>query len=130
MSDGQTSPLSIEDYATTFTEALTCQINKEDVGCMIQTQKEMLSRYEKTNEMLLNFNLLSSSRYEATCHKFKKDTLLLYEMKKDLDTVFKRIRNLKQRLNKIYPEAFSACNEMKATENKDEDNNIGSNLSN
>lgn len=41
MSDGQTSPLSIEDYATTFTEALTCQINKEDVGCMIQTQKEM-----------------------------------------------------------------------------------------
>ncbi|CAE1272392.1 KXD1 [Acanthosepion pharaonis] len=109
MSDNNIRSFSGEDYATAFTKALTCQINKEDVSCMVQTQKEMLSRYEKTNEMLINFNLLSSSRYEATCHKFKKDTLLLYEMKKDLDAVFKRIRNLKQRLSKIYPDAFSAC---------------------
>lgn len=115
MSDSQIVSFSGEDYATTFTKALTSQINKEDVGCMVQTQKEMLSRYEKTNEMLINFNLLSSSRYEATCHKFKKDTLLLYEMKKDLDTVFKRIRNLKQRLSKIYPDAFSACSNVYLT---------------
>lgn len=51
-----------------------------------------LSRYEKTNEMLINFNLLSLSRYEATSQEFKKHTQVLYEMKKDLDNVFRRIR--------------------------------------
>ena len=41
MSDGHIGSFSGEDYATAFTKALTCQINKEDVGCMVQTQKEM-----------------------------------------------------------------------------------------
>lgn len=41
MSDNNIRSFSGEDYATAFTKALTCQINKEDVSCMVQTQKEM-----------------------------------------------------------------------------------------
>ena len=51
-----------------------------------------LQRFEKTNEMLLNFNALSKGRYETTQQEFRKHTLLLSSMKKDLDAVFKRIR--------------------------------------
>lgn len=51
-----------------------------------------LSRYEKTNEMLINFNLLSSSRYEVTVKEFQNHTQLLSDMKRDLDSIFKRIR--------------------------------------
>lgn len=52
-----------------------------------------LSRFEKTNEMLINFNMLSSSRFETTSQEFKRHTMLLYDMKKDLDVVFRRIRS-------------------------------------
>ena len=51
-----------------------------------------LMRFEKTNEMLLNFNGLSMARFETTQQEFRKHTQLLSEMKTDLDNVFKRIR--------------------------------------
>ncbi|KAK3099028.1 hypothetical protein FSP39_025422 [Pinctada imbricata] len=73
---------------------------------------EALSRYEKTNEMLINFNMLSLARYEATSKEFKQHTQVLYDMKKDLDNVFRRIRLLKQRLGSMYPEAFAACSDV------------------
>ncbi|XP_033750258.1 kxDL motif-containing protein 1-like isoform X1 [Pecten maximus] len=95
-----------------FTEALMGQIKGADVGAMVELQRDMLSRYEKTNEMLINFNMLSSSRFDATSQAFRAHTLLLYDMKKDLDVVFRRIRTLKQRLSKLYPDAFSACSDV------------------
>ena len=42
--------------------------------------------------MLINFNILSGNRFANTSQEFKKHTTVIYEMKKDLDTVFKRIR--------------------------------------
>ena len=63
---------------------------KRHMKCSIQFCR--LMRFEKTNEMLLNFNILSKARFETTQHEFKKHTQLLAEMKMDLDQVFKRIR--------------------------------------
>ncbi|KAH9505092.1 KxDL motif-containing protein 1 [Bulinus truncatus] len=97
------------DDAAVFASSLIEQVNTEDIASMVYIQRDMLARFEKTNEMLINFNMLSLSRYEATLKHFHKHTVLLSDMKKDLDTVFKRIRLLKQRLEKMYPEAFSAC---------------------
>ena len=51
-----------------------------------------MSRYEKTNEMLINFNMLSSTRCEATTQDFRKHTQILGQMKADLDVIFRRIR--------------------------------------
>jgi len=53
-----------------------------------------MSRFEKTNEMLLNFNRLSDARYESTEADFKKHIHLLHSMRKDLDNIFKRIRSV------------------------------------
>jgi len=51
-----------------------------------------MSRFEKTNEMLLNFNRLSDARYESTQTDFRKHIHLLHDMRKDLDNIFRRIR--------------------------------------
>ncbi|XP_069138562.1 kxDL motif-containing protein 1-like [Argopecten irradians] len=113
-SEGVSQISSEEDCPSSvaFTEALMGQIKGTDVAAMVELQRDMLSRYEKTNEMLINFNILSSTRFDATSQAFRAHTLLLYEMKKDLDAVFRRIRILKQRLGKLYPEAFSACSDV------------------
>lgn len=69
-----------------------------------------LGRLEKTNEMLINCNALSATRFAVASQDLKKHTQLLFDLKKDLDSVFKRIRFLKMKLAQQYPAAFSACN--------------------
>lgn len=106
--------------AVVFASTLVGQVNREDVSSMVQVQRDMLSRYEKTNEMLINFNLLSASRYEASVKDFQIHTQLLADMRQDLDSIFKRIRVLKQRLSKSYPEAFVACSSVIMMEDDDD----------
>lgn len=71
---------------------------KKHVGYLIIIYKFSLfcrlSRFEKTNEMLINFNILSANRFAVTSAQFRQNTQLLYDMKKDLDSIFKRIRYL------------------------------------
>lgn len=69
-------------------------------GCRLQ-------RFEKTNEMLLNCNALSTSRLKIASEEFKKHTKLLAEMKKDLDYIFKKIRVIKSKVSSQYPDAFA-----------------------
>ncbi|XP_051893759.1 kxDL motif-containing protein 1 isoform X3 [Pristis pectinata] len=68
---------------------------------------DRLDRFEKTNEMLLNFNNLSSVRLNQMTERYLHHTRALVEMKKDLDSIFRRIRTLKDKLSKQHPEAFS-----------------------
>lgn len=60
--------------------------------------------------MLLNCNLLSTSRLKLASEEFKKHTKLLAEMKKDLDYIFKKIRVIKAKVSTQYPEAFAEVN--------------------
>lgn len=68
-----------------------------------------LQRFEKTNEMLLNCNALSASRLKLAGEEFKKHSKLLGDMKKDLDYIFKKIRNIKAKISAQYPDAFAAA---------------------
>lgn len=43
---------------------------------------------------------------KSTGAEFKKHTILLTEMKKDLDYIFKKIRIVRNKLNQQYPQAF------------------------
>ncbi|XP_055609725.1 kxDL motif-containing protein CG10681 [Uranotaenia lowii] len=90
-----------------FVQGLAGMVNQTDVEVMIRAQKQMLQRFEKTNEMLLNCNALSQSRLKIASEDFKKHTKLLNEMKKDLDYIFKKIRNIKTKLGNQYPQAFA-----------------------
>lgn len=64
--------------------------------------------FEKTNEMLLNCNALSVSRLKLASDEFKKHSKFMAEMKKDLDYIFKKIRNVKSKISIQYPEVYAA----------------------
>lgn len=106
------------------------------IGTCCRVASNRLDRFEKTNEMLINFNGLSNVRLQQMNERFLQHTRTLVEMKKDLDSVFRRIRwvtapcvkctqthtraqsliialiclnrTLKGKIAKQYPEAFSS----------------------
>ena len=76
----------------------TCSILNSFQGitsnCLYSLFIFRLMRFEKTNEMLLNFNVLSVSRYESVEKDFHRYTTLLIDMKKDLDNAHSRIKSV------------------------------------
>ncbi|XP_019743975.1 kxDL motif-containing protein 1 [Hippocampus comes] len=104
-----------------FCSRMLSMVNSEDVNAIIQAQRHMLDRFEKTNEMLINFNGLSNVRLQQMNERFLLHTRTLVEMKKDLDSVFRRIRTLKGKIGKQYPEAFSNIHESPIPEDDDDD---------
>ncbi|KAJ8382722.1 hypothetical protein SKAU_G00035000 [Synaphobranchus kaupii] len=103
-----------------FCDRMLSMVNSEDVNAIIQAQRHMLDRFEKTNEMLLNFNGLSNVRLQQMTEHFLLHTRTLLEMKKDLDSIFRRIRTLKGKLAKQYPDVFSSVHESPVLEDDDE----------
>lgn len=110
-----------------FCNRMLSMVNSEDVNAIIQAQRHMwvplsrdlpmqhiyssfilillhvvvysrLDRFEKTNEMLINFNGLSNVRLQQMNEHFLMHTRTLIEMKKDLDSIFRRIRYYIQNL--------------------------------
>ncbi|KAK8387402.1 hypothetical protein O3P69_018175 [Scylla paramamosain] len=104
-----------------FVQGLAGQINQQDVEAIIRAQKQMLQRFEKTNEMLSNCNSLSATRFALAQKEFKKHTALLVDMKKDLDNIFKRIRTIKTKLSNQYPAAFAVAQEESYKEEEEEE---------
>ncbi|XP_053558938.1 kxDL motif-containing protein 1 [Bombina bombina] len=103
-----------------FCSRILNMVNSEDVNAIILAQRHMLDRFEKTNEMLLNFNGLSSARLQQMNDRFVHHTRTLVEMKKDLDVIFRRIRMLKGKLAKQYPESFNNVHESPILEDDDD----------
>uniref|UniRef100_A0A1B0GAR6 KxDL domain-containing protein n=1 Tax=Glossina morsitans morsitans TaxID=37546 RepID=A0A1B0GAR6_GLOMM len=106
------SDFSIEGFenytaAEAFIQGLAGLVNQSDVETMIRAQKQMLQRFEKTNEMLLNCNALSQSRLKLANDDFKRHCKVLGEMKKDLDYIFRKIRIIKQKLSHQYRTAYA-----------------------
>uniref|UniRef100_A0A3Q0RA85 KxDL motif-containing protein 1 n=1 Tax=Amphilophus citrinellus TaxID=61819 RepID=A0A3Q0RA85_AMPCI len=111
-----------------FCNRMLSMVNSEDVNAIIQAQRHMLDRFEKTNEMLINFNGLSNVRLQQMNERFLLHTRTLVEMKKDLDSIFRRIRlvstptmTLKGKIAKQYPEAFSNIHESPILEDEDDE---------
>ncbi|GFT85445.1 kxDL motif-containing protein CG10681 [Nephila pilipes] len=104
---GKDSSASLNTSAPViFVQSLQHQVNEHDIHAIIQSQKHMLARFEKTNEMLVNCNALLASRHVGASKELKKHISFLVELKKDLETVFRRIRFLKMKLSQQYGEAF------------------------
>uniref|UniRef100_A0A4W2C7C3 KxDL motif-containing protein 1 n=1 Tax=Bos indicus x Bos taurus TaxID=30522 RepID=A0A4W2C7C3_BOBOX len=104
-----------------FCSRILSMVNADDVSAIILAQKNMLDRFEKTNEMLLNFNNLSSARLQQMNERFLHHTRTLVKMKRNLDSIFRRIRTLKGKLARQHPEAFSHIPEASLLEDEDED---------
>uniref|UniRef100_UPI00358E07F9 kxDL motif-containing protein 1 n=1 Tax=Myxine glutinosa TaxID=7769 RepID=UPI00358E07F9 len=98
----------METAAEHVTANLLGMVNEDDIGAVVNAQRQMLGRFEKTNEMLINFNALSASRFPIMSERFQQHTHALTELKRDLDTIFRRIRNLQRKLERQHPQAFQA----------------------
>lgn len=96
---------------------------------IFRLQFSRLQRFEKTNEMLLNCNALSNGRLKIANDEFKKHIKLISDMKKDLDYIFKKIRNIKSRIGIQYPQAMKKV-EQKFKGSLSEESREGENVSN
>ena len=110
-SPGQATALECSIYQNysapeVFVQGLAGVVNQQDVEAMIRAQKKMLQRFEKTNEMLSNCNTLSATRLERANRDFKIHVAYVNELRKDVEQVLKRIRNVKAKMANIYPDAF------------------------
>lgn len=56
--------------------------------------------------MLINCNALSNGRLKAANDDFRKHIRIVGDMKKDLDYIFRKIRNIKARISAQYPQAL------------------------
>jgi len=56
----------------------------------------------------MNCNELSAVRFQRALGDFKKHTLMLQEMRKDVDSIFKRIRAVKAKMAQQYPLAYES----------------------
>ena len=92
----------------TFVNILAGLVEHGDVDAILRQQGQMLGRFEKTNEKLERFNSLEAGRFNLAMEQFRSHTRVLLEMKKDLDSVFRRIRVLRGKLSRQYPELFAA----------------------
>ena len=91
---------------TAFVERLNGMVNHEDINSILELQGVMLQRFEKSNTQLDRLNDFSRQRYLETVEQFRRYTHILIKMKRNLDSVFRRIKDLKHRLQSQHPEDF------------------------
>lgn len=97
-------------------------VNEQDVIVVAKTQQATSQRLEKCNEMLINCNQLTSRQLASVGEKFQRHTLVLQEMRRDLHSIYSRIRNLKSKMALQYPTEFSLAQEDEMQNISHEDN--------
>ncbi|KAI9495559.1 hypothetical protein BDB00DRAFT_813811 [Zychaea mexicana] len=74
-----------------------------DLKQMQQDQTDCLAIYQSTHEQLEAFNDFSKARYQNINKHFESHTSMLKEMKRDLDSVYTKLRKVKGKLEQKYP---------------------------
>ncbi|CAF1298696.1 unnamed protein product [Adineta steineri] len=103
--------------ASSFVNLFLNEINNQDIYCLLDVQRSLLEQLDKTNEKIDGINKLSAKNYSDASRDFSSHTQMLTTMKTDLDLIFKRIKLLKMRLNKKYPEAYASVLRTNAAQN-------------
>jgi hypothetical protein len=107
-----------------FVERLNGMVKHEDINSILELQGVMLQRFEKSNTQLDRLNEFSRQRYFDTVEQFRRYTNILTKMKRNLDSIFRRIKDLKHRLQSQHPEDFmmvaSELNDLEEDSGEDE----------
>lgn len=81
-------------------------VSKEDVTQMINLQMSAIDRLEATNKSLHSCNILARDKYATTMKLFKRTAKQMNDSKKDLDIVYKKIIELKNKIRAERPDLF------------------------
>lgn len=73
-------------------------INKDDVSRMIDLQMGAIDRLEGTNKNLINCSTMAQNKLASTSKLFKKTAKEMSDSKKDLDIIYRKISELKNRM--------------------------------
>ncbi len=98
----------------TLVEKLTKLMNEENVISIRQEQLKMMNDLELANWKLASVNEISETTFNNCAADFKQYTKMLLDMKKQLDSIFRRIRTLKLKAASMYPEAYRLAEEKMA----------------
>ncbi|CAD5230300.1 unnamed protein product [Bursaphelenchus xylophilus] len=90
-----------------FVESLMTQVDEEAIMEVINVQKKSLERFEKTNEMLLTCRQLTEKRLEEVKKQFTQATQTIQQAKADLESVFRRLKAIKQVLAEKNPKIYA-----------------------
>eukprot|EP01095_Lingulamoeba_sp_RSL-Kostka_P007614 TRINITY_DN2440_c1_g1_i1.p1 TRINITY_DN2440_c1_g1~~TRINITY_DN2440_c1_g1_i1.p1 ORF type:complete len:234 (+),score=116.18 TRINITY_DN2440_c1_g1_i1:98-703(+) len=86
-----------------FANEMFTLINHSDINTCLHLQHDIYERLQESSQALVTFNQFSSKLYNQIGKDFEQKTKMIIEMKKDLDNIFRRIRALKDTLQKKYP---------------------------
>lgn len=128
MSDNKESPTTSSHSCTSVMSSQSSSSGGADctymdesmLSAILHDQREMLGKLEKANETLETCNILSGQRLEAYTPDFRQHVKLLVDMKKDLDSVYKRLRIIQTKVAKLYPVNYADA-VSKAEMNEDEE---------
>ena len=106
----------IEEEATrtgsdgdTFIKNLSEIVPHDKIVAIRQEQAKMLQVLEITNWKLGSLNDVSEETFQRSVADFRQKTKMLGDMKKQLDSIFRRIRHLKAQVAASHPEAYAAA---------------------
>ncbi|CAH8842828.1 unnamed protein product [Trichobilharzia szidati] len=107
--------------AESFGDSLNNVINSPEAVKIIQQQELMLTKFEKTNEMLRTVSELSEGRYRILCNELNTHTKTILSLKKEMNDVFKRIRSIKKLLATYFPDDMERLSQQLAASSNTED---------
>ena len=97
-------------------------INQKDIEIIHFTQRHILDQLERSNAKLAQVNKFSIHRFIKLGPQIKRHTRTLVDTKKELDSIFRRIRILQGKIQSQYPDHFKrAASEIQLTYNLNND---------
>ncbi|KAI9475718.1 MAG: hypothetical protein EXX96DRAFT_275573 [Benjaminiella poitrasii] len=77
--------------------------SEEEIKAIIKDQDDCLVSYKDIEQKLEAFNKFSQARYHSIHRHFESHTKLLKEIREDLNSVFIKLRKIKNQLVLKYP---------------------------
>ena len=102
-----------------FFERFTSIPHQGNTQAIKSEQEHMYHLLELANWKISSLNEISEATFQERAPEFRYYVRSLQEMKKQLDSIFRRIRTLKAKVSMLYPEAYAAAQEQVSIHSED-----------